>query len=667
VERILGERYRLLSKLGEGGMGQVFRARDLHTGRELALKLVLPGVTADSAERRRLRREAEILSELSHPSLVALRDFSFEGEEPYLVFDLVEGETLEDALRSGPLSATRALDIAGQIAQAMGVLHAAKLLHRDLKPANIMLRPGDMVCVLDFGIAKHFGDAAAGKQESVTMLGAVVGTLPYMPPECVFPKDFWTSAYDVWSIGVILYEMLVGERPFARWEAGGGAQFFDAARAGHYRAASERRREVPRAVDALIAEMLAAEPHARPADGAEAAREIERVMEALAMRGGGAGAAGGTATLGGVGVAREGAGDTATTPATARQRQALGASDAVGSPPEVAGPRLAWARAAVVGGAVSLIVVVAGLEQLTRRQAPPPQLSVPPVPHQTTSPATLPQAAVAHRIRILVSEILGDDLGTLEQRIADLNKCARKSNYTTSTYDCFVAIGGSDRAGRVRDLVAKLDPLREGTTDVALLSALLRLQVVDDFAASVGARATFGHALTRALGRYGHQDEFRQLDGGPIYGNRIWSSIKEHEEGRWIWPLPSVPARDAHLALVFNQLHPKAVLEVRVNESLRLYFRNRAARAGQTDYRLTYRDVVDAKLSGAVEYTSREPWPHYVVLSRRVPRESIRTGPNSVGLRFFALPGPLRLAAGMSWDGSTDGSLWAGYLGFPVR
>ena len=198
----LSERYELLGELGAGGMGQVFRARDLYLGREVAVKVMLDVAAAAAADRQRFLREAEALSRVRHPNLVQLFDHGVEPEGPYLVMELLEGASL-DAADAPPLEA------ALQVADALQAIHEAGLVHRDVKPANVLWTPGGRAVLLDFGIVRD-PDAATLTQE-----GYVLGTVPYMAPE-VLREIRWDPACDWYALGATLYELTHGRPP---WES----------------------------------------------------------------------------------------------------------------------------------------------------------------------------------------------------------------------------------------------------------------------------------------------------------------------------------------------------------------------------------------------------------------------------------------------------------------
>src|SRR5512141_1143236 len=221
--------YEILSLLGAGGMGEVWRARDTRVDRAVALK-VLPEEFFESEERRkRFEREAKLLASLNHPGIATLYSFeeipssspSLPGTH-ILVMELLEGETLRERLRGGPLPVRRAVDVAVQMAKALAAAHEKGIVHRDLKPENVFLTKDEWVKILDFGLAKLSRreqavekPTEAGTISLLTEAGAVFGTASYMSPEQVRgePADHRS---DIFSFGTILHEMLSGRNPFLR-------------------------------------------------------------------------------------------------------------------------------------------------------------------------------------------------------------------------------------------------------------------------------------------------------------------------------------------------------------------------------------------------------------------------------------------------------------------
>ena len=207
--------YEILSAIGAGGMGEVWKARDSLLRRQVAIK-TLPAEMAHDANRlARLEREAELLASLNHPNIAVIHGLEEHDGTRFLVLELVEGETLEDRLRRGPLSIKQSLQLALQIAEALEAAHERGVVHRDLKPANIKVTPDGRIKVLDFGLAKaaESDSPALTGTAVVTQPGVVVGTPAYMAPEQARGESAGPQA-DIWSFGAVLYELLTGTSPF---------------------------------------------------------------------------------------------------------------------------------------------------------------------------------------------------------------------------------------------------------------------------------------------------------------------------------------------------------------------------------------------------------------------------------------------------------------------
>lgn len=209
------DRYTVLSRIGAGGMGEVYLAEDGSLGRRVALKL-LPESVADDAERlTRFKREARAASALNHPSIITVYEVGAAAGLHFIATEYVEGETLRDRLARGPLRPEEALEVAVRIAEALAAAHAAGILHRDVKPENVMVRPDGYVKVLDFGLAKVVGHADTRTSPTLdTEPGRLLGTVAYMSPEQL-RGDGVDARTDVWSLGVLLFELASGTRPFA--------------------------------------------------------------------------------------------------------------------------------------------------------------------------------------------------------------------------------------------------------------------------------------------------------------------------------------------------------------------------------------------------------------------------------------------------------------------
>jgi serine/threonine-protein kinase len=212
--------YQILSPLGAGGMGEVYRARDTRLARDVALKSLPAEFARDPERLARFRREAQTLAGLNHPNIAAIYGLEEAGDTPLLVLELVSGETLSSRLARGPLAIREALGISIQIAAAVEAAHERGVVHRDLKPGNVMITPAGGVKVLDFGLAKH--DAAESAADDATRAatldatadGVILGTAAYMSPEQARGRPVDRRS-DVWSFGCVLFECLTGRPPFS--------------------------------------------------------------------------------------------------------------------------------------------------------------------------------------------------------------------------------------------------------------------------------------------------------------------------------------------------------------------------------------------------------------------------------------------------------------------
>src|SRR5271154_755769 len=213
--------YEILAPICAGGMGEVYRARDAKLGRDVALK-VLPEAFARDAERMaRFQREAKVLASLNHPNIASIYGLEDSGVTHALVMELVEGPTLADRIKQGPIPIDETLRIAKQISDALEYAHERGIVHRDLKPANVKVTNDDAVKVLDFGLAKAIeGDASSidistspTMSRMATLAGVLLGTAAYMSPEQAKGKPVDRRA-DIWAFGCVLYEMLTGKMAF---------------------------------------------------------------------------------------------------------------------------------------------------------------------------------------------------------------------------------------------------------------------------------------------------------------------------------------------------------------------------------------------------------------------------------------------------------------------
>src|SRR5881296_4208368 len=220
VDQTIGH-YKISKRIGTGGMGDVYLATDMTAGRKAALKLLPTRFTSDAERLKRFQQEARALVGLNHPNILTVYEIGEDHSAHYIASELIEGETLRQRLMRGRMQVGEAIDVAIQVASALAAAHEAGIVHRDIKPENIMLRPDGYMKVLDFGIAKlaepAFAEATAdgaGRMTLIgTILGSVLGTVRYMSPEqaCGARVD---QSTDIWSLGVVLYEMVTGQSPF---------------------------------------------------------------------------------------------------------------------------------------------------------------------------------------------------------------------------------------------------------------------------------------------------------------------------------------------------------------------------------------------------------------------------------------------------------------------
>src|SRR5262252_497391 len=219
VGKLIGH-YRIESLIGVGGMGEVYLARDERLGRKAAVKLLPDSLTTDETQLSRFKNEARTASALNHPNILTVYEIGAEGDVQFIATEFIEGTTLRAALAFGRMGTQKVLEIAVQVASALAAAHEAGVVHRDIKPENVMLRPDGYAKVLDFGIAKLIEQTRASDGRTVeaaalrqTPPGLLLGTTRYMSPEQARGQKV-DARSDIWSLGVVLYEMLAGNPPF---------------------------------------------------------------------------------------------------------------------------------------------------------------------------------------------------------------------------------------------------------------------------------------------------------------------------------------------------------------------------------------------------------------------------------------------------------------------
>ena len=276
--------YEIVSQLGVGGMGEVYRAKDTRLERMVAVKVLPAHLSASADSRQRFEREAKTISQLSHPHICALHDVGREGETEYLVMELLEGETLSERLARGPLPLEQTLRYGQEMADALDKAHRQGIVHRDLKPANVMLTKTG-VKLLDFGLAKAMApEAAKGSltslptQQGLTQEGTILGTFQYMAPEQLEGKEA-DGRTDVFALGATLYEMSTGKKAFS---ASSQASLITAIMSSDPPAISSVQPMSPPALDRVVKKCLAKDPEDRWQSAADLGSELRWISEGSA-------------------------------------------------------------------------------------------------------------------------------------------------------------------------------------------------------------------------------------------------------------------------------------------------------------------------------------------------------------------------------------------------
>lgn len=286
---VVQDRYHLEERLGRGGMGEVWRARDDRLQRTVALKLISPGLAEDPEFLVRFLREAQNIARISHPNVVGVIDFGEDDEKPFLVMEYVPGKPVSE-LTGEPMEESKATAIVTQAAEAAGAAHTQGIVHRDIKPANILLTDDGRAKLVDFGIA------SAQNMDRVTQTGATIGSPHYISPEQASGQQV-TPRSDVYSLGIVFYELLTGKKPF---EAPSVAAVAMAQLEDDPEPPRVHVPDIDAGLEAVILRCLEKDPQKRYADGGELARAIstgDNARTALMSGVGAAGAVAGGQTL----------------------------------------------------------------------------------------------------------------------------------------------------------------------------------------------------------------------------------------------------------------------------------------------------------------------------------------------------------------------------------
>ena len=270
--------YRILERIGNGGMGVVYRALDEHLDREVAIKVLPLGTLADDASRRRFRREALILSKLSHPNIATIHDFDTQRGLDFLVMEYIPGVTLDDKLAAGSLSEKQVLTLGTQLAEGLSAAHEQAVVHRDLKPGNLRLTPEGRLKILDFGLAMlRASSLRSATSETLSETHAMLGTLPYMAPEQVIGGEI-DARTDIHATGAVLYEMATGQRVFPME---GRSQITSAILRGSPPPASNLNPRLTPELSRIISKCLEKEPENRYQLAQELAIDLRRLQSGV--------------------------------------------------------------------------------------------------------------------------------------------------------------------------------------------------------------------------------------------------------------------------------------------------------------------------------------------------------------------------------------------------
>jgi serine/threonine protein kinase len=273
--------YRLIEKIGSGGMGEIYKAQDSRLNRFVAIKALTAAKSGDADRRRRFIQEAQAASALNHPNIITIHDIIAEPDTDYLVMEFVAGMTLLDLIPSGGLRVPQVLRYSTQMADALAAAHAAGIIHRDFKPGNVMITSSGLVKVLDFGLAKLTDSSPVGQFEAaatvshmpLTIEGSIMGTVSYMSPEQAEGKRV-DARSDIFSFGAVLYEMVTGLRAF---KGDSNVSTLSAVLRDDVRPISETAPDVPLELEQIIARCLCKKPD----DRYQSMREVEQPLSVL--------------------------------------------------------------------------------------------------------------------------------------------------------------------------------------------------------------------------------------------------------------------------------------------------------------------------------------------------------------------------------------------------
>src|SRR5262245_50643867 len=272
--------YQILSPLGSGGMGQVYRGRDTRLQRFVAIKVLHDDAALDPQRQKRFAQEAVAASALNHPNILTVYDVGSDGDVQYLVSELIDGDSLRAEMRRGRVPLKRAIDIVHQVAEGLAAAHEAGIVHRDLKPENVMVTADGRVKIVDFGLSKTVEDdaaSAAQRTSTQTAAGLIMGTVPYMSPEQA-RGDHADFRSDQFALGVILYELTTGTHPFQRDTP---VQTMSAIIGDEAPDPAHVNPALPVAVRWLIRRLLAKSPRQRFAHTADLAADLRNLRDYL--------------------------------------------------------------------------------------------------------------------------------------------------------------------------------------------------------------------------------------------------------------------------------------------------------------------------------------------------------------------------------------------------